>query len=216
MINLQVPIDEKTVRSLRVGDQVSLSGAVLTARDRAHKYLVEEFVEASQPNDDERENLLRIEQRLQDGVIYHCGPVVKEHDDGRAEFVSAGPTTSIREEGVQAEVIERFGVRAVIGKGGMGARTLSALKEYGAVYLHAIGGAATFLARSVERVDGVVHRDFGVAEAMWEIELKDFVAVVTMDSHGGSLHDEVREASASSLSGVLASMGQAPVDKQQR
>lgn len=214
MINLQLPIDEKTARSLRVGDQVSLSGAALTARDRAHKYLVEEFVEVSQPNDDERENLLRIEQRLQDGVIYHCGPVVKEHDDGRVEFVSAGPTTSIREEGVEAEVIERFGVRAIIGKGGMGARTLSALKEYGAVYLHAIGGAATFLARNVVRVDGVIHRDFGVAEAMWEIELKDFVAVVTMDSHGGSLHDEVRDASASSLSGVLASMGQAPVDKQ--
>ncbi|MEO2137042.1 MAG: FumA C-terminus/TtdB family hydratase beta subunit [bacterium] len=216
MINLQVPIDEKMVRSLRVGDQVSLSGGVITARDRAHKYLVEEFVEASRPKEDERENLLRIEQRLKDGVIYHCGPVVKEHADGRVEFVSAGPTTSIREEGVEAEVIERFGVRAVIGKGGMGARTLSALKEHGAVYLHAIGGAATFLARNVERVDGVVHRDFGVPEAMWEIELKDFVAVVTMDSHGGSLHDEVREASASNLSGVLASMGQAPVDKRQR
>ncbi len=214
MINLQVPIDEKTVRSLRVGDQVSLSGAALTARDRAHKYLVEEFVEASQPNNDERDNLLRIEQRLRDGVVYHCGPVVKEHEDGRVEFVSAGPTTSIREEGMEAEVIERFGVRAVIGKGGMGARTLSALKEHGAVYLHAIGGAATYLARNVERVDGAIHRDFGVPEAMWEIELKDFVAVVTMDSHGGSLHEEVREASASSLSGVLASMGQSPVDKQ--
>ena len=216
MINLQVPIDEKTARSLRVGDQVCLSGPAITARDRAHKYLVEEFVEASQPHDDERENLVRLEQRLKEGVIYHCGPVVKEHDDGRVEFVSAGPTTSIREEGVEAEVIERFGVRVVIGKGGMGARTLSALQEYGAVYLHAVGGAATYLARNVARVDGVVHRDFGVPEAMWEIEVKDFVAVVTMDSHGGSLHEEVREASASSLSGELVSMGQAPVDKQQQ
>lgn len=185
---------------------MSLSGLVVTGRDRAHKYLVEEFVDSPQPSPAEAKNLERIEAILRDGVIYHCGPVVREQEAGYS-FVAAGPTTSMREEGVQDEVIERFGLRAVIGKGGMGERTLSALQKNGAVYLHAVGGAATYLARAVEEVVGVLHLDFGVPEAMWEIRVRGFPAIVTMDSTGGSLHREVDAHSELELRRLLEGIG---------
>ncbi|NBU73149.1 MAG: fumarate hydratase, partial [Bacteroidetes bacterium] len=132
-------------------------------------------------------------------VIYHCGPVVVERD-GIKKVIAAGPTTSIREEPYQADVIKRYAVRAVIGKGGMGAKTLAALKESGAVYLHAIGGAAQIYAQCVEKVCGVeMLHEFGSPEAVWELQVKDFPAIVTMDSHGVSLHEQVEAESKSRL-----------------
>src|SRR6185312_6560359 len=131
-------------------------------------------------------------------VIYHCGPVVLE-ENGSYRVMAAGPTTSIREEPYQAEIIRRFGVRAVIGKGGMGAKTLEACKEHGCVYLHGIGGAAQIYARCVEKVSGVHLKQFGSPEAVWELHVKDFPAVVTMDAHGRSLHQEVADASKAKL-----------------
>jgi len=131
-------------------------------------------------------------------VLYHCGPVVAKQGDGW-KVTAAGPTTSIREEPYQADVIKRYGVKAVIGKGGMGAKTLAALKEAGAVYLNAIGGAAQFYARTITRVDGVSLMEFGTPEAMWHLELQDFPAIVTMDSHGNSLHKDVEQASGAEL-----------------
>src|SRR6202007_1545153 len=108
-------------------------------------------------------------------------------------------TTSIREEPYQADIITRYGVRAVIGKGGMGARTLGALKQNGAVYLNAIGGAAQFYARTIEKVDDVSLTEFGTPEAMWHLTVRDFPAIVTMDAHGNSLHKDVEQASAKEL-----------------
>jgi fumarate hydratase class I len=135
---------------------------------------------------------------LRGGVIYHCGPVVLK--DGETwRVMAAGPTTSIREEPYQAHVISTFGVRAVIGKGGMGAKTLAALKETGAVYLNAIGGAAQFYARAIKQVTGVSLLEFGTPEAMWHLEVEDFPAIVTMDAHGNSLHRDVEEASGKQL-----------------
>jgi fumarate hydratase class I len=135
---------------------------------------------------------------LRGGVIYHCGPVVAKHgNDWRV--TAAGPTTSIREEPYQGDIIKRFGVRAVIGKGGMGANTLAALKEAGAVYLNAIGGAAQFYARTIKSVDGVSLLEFGTPEAMWHLTIEDFPAIVTMDAHGNSLHRDVEQASARQL-----------------
>jgi fumarate hydratase, class I len=181
-IRLQAPITKEQIRSLKVGDVVLVSGRVITGRDAVHAHLMKH-----EPPVD-----------LRGGVLYHCGPVVKKEGDSW-RVTAAGPTTSIREEPYQAEIIRRYGVRAVIGKGGMGAKTLAGLKESGAVYLNAIGGAAQFYARCVERVDGVSLMEFGTPEAMWHLDVRDFPAMVTMDAHGNSLHKEIEQESAAVL-----------------
>jgi fumarate hydratase class I len=135
---------------------------------------------------------------LKGSVLYHCGPVVMK-SNGSYKITAAGPTTSIREEPYQGEIIKRYGIRAVIGKGGMGKRTLDAMKEAGAVYLNAIGGAAQYYARCVEQVLDVSLLEFGIPEAMWHLKVKDFPAIVTMDAHGNSLHADVEKASAMML-----------------
>jgi len=185
-VALRAPLTEEQVRSLKVGDVVLLSGRAYTGRDAVHHHLMKH----DPPVD------------LRGGVIYHCGPVVAK--DGANEgsgwrVTAAGPTTSIREEPYQADVIKRYGVRAVIGKGGMGAKTLAALREAGAVYLNAIGGAAQFYARTITSVDGVSLLEFGTPEAMWHLTIENFPAIVTMDSHGNSLHNDVEESSAHEL-----------------
>ncbi len=201
---LTVPISEEQIRALKVGDQVSLSGVVFTGRDAAHKYMIENFIDGACP-DSEKATYDLLKKGLANSVIYHCGPVVRTRDDGKYEFVAAGPTTSIREEPYQGAVISHFGLRAVIGKGGMGDKTLAACKEHGAVYLHAIGGAATLIAESVKEVLSVHKLDLGVPEAFWEIRVEDFLCVVTMDSHGDSLHDRIRAQSEAKLRDILAS-----------
>jgi fumarate hydratase class I len=185
-IRLQTPLTEADVRKLKAGDLVLLSGPVFTGRDAVHHYLAKG---GDLPH-------------IRGGVIYHCGPVVLE-EGGSYRVVAAGPTTSIREEPYQADVIQRFGVRAVIGKGGMGAKTLAACREHGCVYLHAIGGAAQVYAGCVERVPNVYLKQFGSPEAVWELHVRDFPAVVTMDSHGRSLHQEVADDSKGRLEAVL-------------
>jgi fumarate hydratase class I len=112
---------------------------------------------------------------------------------------AAGPTTSIREEPYQADIIRNYGVRAVIGKGGMGKKTLAALKESGAVYLNGIGGAAQYYARSIEKVLGVNLMEFGIPEAMWHLRVSNFIAIVTMDAHGNSLHADVERETGEHL-----------------
>ena len=190
MINLELPIDEQKIRELKVGDEVEISGVMVTARDAAHKYLVEEKPEF-------------MKEILSGYFLYHCGPVVKKIR-GKWSFVAAGPTTSSREEAYEADVIKNFGVRGVIGKGGMGKKTLQALKDYGAVYLHALGGLAVLLAKSVKEVREVYKLDeFGMPEAMWVIEVNKFPAVVTMDSHGNSLHSEVLKDSTERANKLL-------------
>ena len=184
-VRLTTPLDESAVRSLRVGDVVLLSGRLLTGRDAVHHHIM-----SHEPPVD-----------LRGAALYHCGPVVRK--DGETWTVTAaGPTTSIREEPYQGEIIRRYGVRAVIGKGGMGAGTLAALKECGAVYLNAIGGAAQFYARAVEAVDGVSLLEFGTPEAMWHLRVADFPAIVTMDAEGNSLHRDVEAASAAHLAAL--------------
>jgi fumarate hydratase class I len=175
---LCAPLTDEDVRDLRVGETVLVSGAVYTGRDAVHVHLMDH----PPPVD------------LRGAVLYHCGPVVLESDGYR--ITAAGPTTSMREEPYQAEVIGRYGVRAIIGKGGMGPQTLAALKEHGAVYLNAIGGAAQYYARCIDRVIDVHLRDFGTPEAMWHLHVTDFPAIVTMDAHGNSLHADVEHASA--------------------
>jgi fumarate hydratase subunit beta len=200
---LTIPISEEQIRALKIGDQVLLSGVIFTGRDAAHKYMTESFIKGTCPPA-EQATYDVLKEGLAGGVIYHCGPVVKKHDDGRYSFVAAGPTTSIREEPYQADVIGHFGLRAVIGKGGMGPKTLAGCQEHGAVYLHAIGGAATLIGERVKEVVNVYKLDFGVPEAFWQIRVEDFPCVVTMDSHGQSLHAQVQQQSRQRLEALLA------------
>jgi fumarate hydratase class I len=185
-VQLTTPLGESDARKLKVGDIVLLSGTVFTGRDEVHKYLF-------------KGGELDV---LKGGVIYHCGPVVLKRGDEH-HVAAAGPTTSSREEPYQAEVIKRLGIKAVIGKGGMGAKTLQACKDHGCVYLHAIGGAAQIYAQCVEKVDGVHLEQFGSPEAVWQMRVKHLPAVVTMDAHGRSLHQEVADASKGQLQTVL-------------
>lgn len=194
MANLTIPISEEDIRALHVGDTVSLSGVMLTARDAAHKYMIENFIRTEQVPAGEQEMYELLKADLDGGAIYHCGPIVKQ-ENGTWRFVAAGPTTSIREEVYEPDVIQHFNVRAVIGKGGMGPNTLKACQEFGAVYLQAVGGAASLIANSVKEVIDVYKMAFGVPEAFWKIRVEDFPAVVTMDSHGRSLHDDVLDKS---------------------
>jgi fumarate hydratase class I len=186
-VRLQAPISEEQIRSLHVGDVVLISGRMFTGRDAVHAHLMKH-----EPPVD-----------LHGSVLYHCGPVVVK-DEGNWKVTAAGPTTSIREEPYQAEILKRYGVRAVIGKGGMGAKTLAGLQESGAVYLNAIGGAAQFYARCIDRVAGVSLLEFGTPEAMWHLEVTDFPAIVTMDSHGNSLHQEIERQSGERLEADLS------------
>ena len=135
---------------------------------------------------------------LNGAVLYHCGPVMLQ-EAGKWTVKAAGPTTSIREEPYQADVIGRYGVKAVIGKGGMGPKTLAALKEHGAVYLNGIGGAAQYYARTVQEVLDVNLIEFGIPEAMWHLRVHNFPAIVTMDSHGNSLHADIEKETGAKL-----------------
>ncbi len=184
-VALKAPITEEQIRALEVGDVVLISGRMFTGRDAVHSHLMKHEPPVN----------------LDGAVLYHCGPVVAKEDHGW-KVLAAGPTTSIREEPYQADIIKRYGVRVVIGKGGMGAKTLAGLKESGAVYLNAIGGAAQFYARCIQRVAGVSLLDFGTPEAMWHLDVKDFPAIVTMDARGNSLHKDVEQASGEVLAAL--------------
>lgn len=205
MRELTLPIDDETIRSLQVGDSLTLSGVMMTGRDTVHKWMIETFIRKTrQPQGDDLQVYERIQPILNGGIIYHCGPVVAGLDTKEYRFVAAGPTTSIREEPYQGEVMRHFNLKGVIGKGGMGPKTLAACHEVPGVYLHAIGGAASLIAQSVSRVLGVYKLEFGVPEAMWIIEVKNFPVVVTMDAHGNSLHADVEKQSKAELDELLA------------
>lgn len=183
VIKLKAPITEEQIRQLKVGDVVQIDGRIYTGRDALHKYLMDNDA----PVD------------LNGQIIYHCGPVMLKDENGNWQVKAAGPTTSIREEPYQGDIMKKFGVRAVIGKGGMGEKTLAALKEHGGVYLNAIGGAAQYYADCIKSVDGVNFLEFGIPEAMWHLTVEGFTAVVTMDSHGNSLHKDVDKTSFEKL-----------------
>jgi len=188
MKKIDYPFTKDAIRELKVGDMVLSSGKMYTGRDAVHHRIHN----GEKPPID-----------LQNQIIYHCGPVILEHKNGKYEVTAAGPTTSIREEPYQWEVMRDYGIVGVIGKGGMGAKTLKGCKDYGCVYFHAIGGAAQVLAEKIVSVDNVYWRDLGSPEAIWELTVKDFPVVVTMDAHGNSLHEKVEKSSSEILKSVL-------------
>jgi len=205
MREITIPIRDETILSLKVGEPVALTGVMVTGRDTVHKWLIETFIKkARPPQGDDLKVYEALKPLLKGGIIYHCGPVVSGLDTRQYKFVAAGPTTSIREEPYQADVMKHFDLKGVIGKGGMGPKTLKGCQEVPFVYFHAIGGAATYIAQSVTKVLGVYKLDFGVPEAMWVIEVKELPVVVTMDAHGGSLHQVVEEQSGKVLAELLA------------
>ncbi len=193
-VRLTTPVDEVSIRQLRAGDEVLISGRLFTGRDAVHQYLASGGALPSGVD-------------FSGGIIYHCGPVVVEgEENGNKTYriTAAGPTTSIREEPYQADLIAKFGLRGVIGKGGMGLKTLGACESHGAVYLHAVGGAAQVYAACILGVEAVYFKDeFGSPEAIWVLQVKDFPCIVTMDSHGGSLHEEVQASSLDRLKAAL-------------
>ncbi len=185
---LNTPLSEEDVRALKVGDVVLINGEMYTGRDQVHSYLMK-----NPPPVD-----------LSGAVLYHCGPVMVKDGDSWVTK-AAGPTTSVREEPYEHHVIRSCGVRGIIGKGGMGGKTLAAMEDAGAVYLHAIGGAAQVYARAVEKVLGVYLPDFGIPEAMWRLKVNNFMAIVTMDAHGNSLHAAVEKETGEALAQLARS-----------
>ena len=179
---LAPPLTEAKVREVKVGDMVVINGPLYTGRDQVHHYLMSH----DSPVD------------LQGAVLYHCGPVILKQGDGW-RVTAAGPTTSMREEPYQGEIIKKFGIRAVMGKGGMGAKTLAVLKEHGAIYLNAIGGAAQYYARAIKKVHGMHLEEFGTPEAIWHFEVENFPAICTMDAHGNSLHEKIAKETGEEL-----------------
>ena len=187
---IRLPMDEGTVRGLKAGDAVSITGVIHTGRDKFHKWFAD-----GRP--------VRVDFR--DGALYHCGPVVVD-DGGVWRVVAAGPTTSVRENPYEPDFIAKSGVRLIIGKGGMDARTLDAMREHGCVYIQAVGGAAAVAAASVKRVEGVDYlEEFGAAEACWHFQVEGFTGIVAMDAHGTSLFDRVASESAARLSALVGS-----------
>lgn len=180
MKTLTYPYLKEKIKKLRVGDKVLIQGKLLTARDAVHKKI---YKGAKPPVD------------FKDQIIYHCGPVILEKN-GRYQVSAAGPTTSIREEPYQWKIIKDLRIAGIIGKGGMGSKTLKACQEYGCVYFHAIGGAAQILADKITSIDDVHWRELGSAEAIWRLNVVGFPVVVTMDSQGNSLHDKIFKLSS--------------------
>jgi fumarate hydratase subunit beta len=189
MKKLTYPFTHEQVRDLKVGDMVLITGKLFTGRDAVHKRLHD----GVKPPVD-----------LTNQIIYHCGPVIlQDKKSGKYQVTAAGPTTSIREEPYQADVMKDYGIVGVIGKGGMGPKTLKGCKDYGCVYFHAIGGAAQVLAEKIDSVDAVHWLDLGSPEAIWELSVTDFPVVVTMDAHGNSLHADVQMHSEEAMKKIL-------------
>lgn len=192
-VALRLPLSDSDVRALKAGDVVTLSGSIVTGRDRIHKYLFEK-----RPPKDE------IPFELSGGLLYHCGPVMTAAGDVY-RAVSAGPTTSMRVEMYEAQIIREYQFRGIMGKGGMGESTRRALKENGCVYFHTIGGAAVYLADRIRKVSGVWKlEEFGQTEAMWHFEVEGFPAIVTMDCLGSDIHRQVEEESLRRFSELKA------------
>lgn len=205
---LKTPLSKDETLNLRVGDMVLINGIIVTGRDKIHKFLLNKML-------DKR----NIPFKLDGGIIYHCGPIIKrlgiEDRDGTEitgsdldysslKVIAAGPTTSMRLEVYEADFIKRFNIRGIIGKGGMGDKTLRALKRHCCVYFQTIGGASAYLAERIRNVLGVWRlEEFGMAEAMWGFDVVDFPAVVTMDAHGNSLHKEIEKLSFERLKELL-------------
>lgn len=174
-----MPLSEEKISKLKIGDKIELSGTIFTARDKAHLYLLKS---------DE------LKEKLRDGIIYHCGPIVKK-ELFSYKIISAGPTTSERLSLYAPEIIKKYKIKAIIGKGGMDKKTLQAMKKYGCVYLAAIGGAGALIASTIKKVKNIYKEEFGMPEAIYELEIENMPLIVAMDAKGNSVYEGVLESS---------------------
>jgi len=182
VIKLKTPISKEDVKKIKVGDILYISGTTITARDEAHIRALE-YLEQGK----------KIPVDFEGGAVYHCGPLMRKKDGGW-EVLAAGPTTSMRMDSLEAQFIEKFKPSVIIGKGGMGKKTADASKKFGAIYCDFTGGAAVLAAQAIEEVKGVEWLDLGMPEALWIFKIKEFgPLVVTIDSAGRNLHDELTE-----------------------
>jgi len=179
-LKLKTPISETEVRKIRVGDILYISGTAITARDEAHIRALE-YLEQGK----------KLPVQFKEGVVYHCGPLMRKKDGGW-EVLAAGPTTSMRMDSLEASFIEKLRPSIIIGKGGMGKKTADAAKKFGAIYCDFTGGAAVLAAKAIEKVQGVEWLELGMPEALWIFSIKEFgPLVVTIDSTGSNLHDDL-------------------------
>ncbi len=196
-IKVSTPITEEVVKSLRLGDVVLLNGVIVTARDMALRWLFNKFVVGGEEISKNDLGIYKsIKPIMVNGIIFHCGPIVKKIEKDKFKVIAAGPTTSSRSEPYMGKIIQHFKLKGVIGKGGMEQKTLDACRETPAAYLHAVGGTAALLAETVQEVTGVYKLEFGIPEAMWVLDVKDFPVIVTIDAHGNSLHESVLRSSS--------------------
>jgi len=176
MITLTSPMDESTVRKLELGQVVHIRGSIITGRDEMHIRALSSSM---------------VPEELNGATLFHCGPIMSSRN-GIWYVVAAGPTTSARMNSIEPEMIRRYRIRAIIGKGGMSDDVLKAMKDVGCVYLAAIGGAAVSLAEGLSEVVGAEWEDLGMAEAMWKFKAEHFgPLVVAMDAHGNSIYNDV-------------------------
>ncbi len=181
-VELTIPLNEEKVRNLNLGDIVYLDGIIYTARDEAHIHALD-FLEKGKELPVEFEN----------SAVFHCGPVMRKIGE-KWELVAAGPTTSSRMNTLEPGFIEKFKVKAIIGKGGMSRPTIEAMKKFGCVYLSITGGAAVLAAKGVKEVKGVHWFELGMPEAVWVLEAKHFgPLIVAIDAKGNSLYEAVEK-----------------------
>ncbi len=198
-MKLKMPLAEEDVRRLKLGDTVTVDGIIYTGRDEVHMRALEHGRQGR-----------KLPVDIRGGAIFHCGPIVKK-TDGHWSIVAAGPTTSTRMNAMEPEFIERFGVRAVIGKGGMSQPTVDAMQKFGCVYLAITGGAAVLAAEGVREVIGVEWLDLGMPEAMWVLSVKGFGPLtVAIDAHGNSLYKAVDEKVSKNVEAVKRRLGLLP------
>lgn len=180
--HFKTPISEADVRKPRAGDIVYLSGTMFTARDAAHERMLDYYKRGE-----------KLPIKMEGLALFHCGPIVKKVD-GKYVVISAGPTTSERMEMFEATVIEKSGVRIIVGKGGMGLRTAEALKKFGAIYCAFTGGTGALAAKAIKEVKYVEWLDLGIPEAIWIFEVKDFgPLIVAIDTYGNDLYANAME-----------------------
>jgi tartrate/fumarate subfamily iron-sulfur-dependent hydro-lyase beta chain len=193
---LKTPISEEQIRKLKVNDTIYITGIMVTARDQAHRRALELAKKGE-----------KIPIDLKGLAVFHCGPIVKKEGD-KWIAVAAGPTTSTRMDIFEDEFIKTFGVRVVVGKGGMGKRTTEAMQKHGAVYGAFTGGAAVLAARAIKNIRTVEWFDLGVPEALWIFEVEEFGPLtVSIDSHGNNLFEDIKKQVEENKKQIYAKLG---------
>jgi tartrate/fumarate subfamily iron-sulfur-dependent hydro-lyase beta chain len=193
---LKTPISEEQVRKLKVNDTIYITGIMVTARDQAHRRALELAKKGE-----------KIPIDLKGLAVFHCGPIVKKEGD-KWIAVAAGPTTSTRMDIFEDEFIKTFGIRVVVGKGGMGKRTTEAMQKLGAVYGAFTGGAAVLAARAIKNIRTVEWFDLGVPEALWIFEVEEFGPLtVSIDSHGNNLFEDIKKQVEENKKQIYSKLG---------